>query len=419
MIQNGQESLPEQGLRNVVASGVKGLQGFAGAPSSIIEGAKSLRDLGISAGEKVFGKMPTEGLPQEVLNSIPNETPGQMIAKRIPEGIQAGAENVLPEGYLEPRNQIEKTAYDTFNDIGSLLFPIGGVKPGTSALKRIAKVAGGSNFAKLATKSLGGSESAQERVKLGTMLLMSAGLQGPMREKASELYQEFENELPKGMVKVPNMDQAINSLEKWANTGDVNSKAQKNVRELIPTLQQAVQDGRSNLNEVWRLKKSMNNRISEVMAENTKSSALPELRKIKDALTESITKNPGVPKDVAKKLITADNIWAETSAAQNSVDFIKDSLTKKYGPNKVGVLLDPIFGPAKIAASGVAVPAVKLTHMLKSIATNPKFAKEYMALMMSAVKRQPQNIIKHVNMLNDQIKKDKDKPKSNRFNINM
>lgn len=169
--QSNQESLGGSALRNVVSGGIKA----AGAPGNIASTLLSLLNLPAPA-ESRFSK----GI-QEIQSVLPTS-----------ENLTSLAQNILPEGYTEPKSQLGGAFQSGLQTLGELLTPIPGL--GSLGLKAAAPLAATSAAGGLVAPSLGFSKEAGELAGLvGPSLAKGIkGLPKALQTGAGEIYQAME-----------------------------------------------------------------------------------------------------------------------------------------------------------------------------------------------------------------------------------
>jgi hypothetical protein len=394
-----QESISGQLARNLTSAGTNVASGIAGVPSSILETARGISSLGDKAGEALneylnpnlkkeyaalgLGEQGNKNPITEGLEKVSSVVPGS-------ERLKKEAGKALPEGYLEPRNSFEKAAYETAEDIGAALpslivNPVGGAK---EFAKKLAKSNIPSNVAKFLARSFGAGEGTQDAVKAATMLMTSLDLGDSIFKKSGKDIERLKGNLPKSKMAAPAVEKAAENLENWATTGDKKLPSKKAAMDYLESFKESFGGGRVDPEELLRLNQGLSDRISTEYLSNKRSSALPHLYKLKDALSEQLEKwAPGLKE--------ANAVYSQGKKAQEANDFLVDTLTSKYGKKFQEAWLNPKAWYKLGKTYGASIPIMKMANQLEGISSSPAYRKAWLGMMMSAVERNASGVTKN------------------------
>lgn len=326
------------------------------------------------------------------------------------ESIKEHAKDFLPEGYLEPRNDSERFLYDVGEDMGTLLFPLGK----TSGVLKAGGISLGGNIGKYLTKYAGGSEKAQNRAKLGSMLATSFALQPFIKSKINAYYDSLSNS-PKidSPIITKNINNVINNIEKThSRIGDTTVPSKEFINETIDSYHKTVSPGNQSIvRDLWAFKKDLGEKWAKAP-----SKAKPFLLKIQDAVNNALKKNEEVPKFIKNTLTEVDQLNTGLHNSQKAFKFINKNLGKftakgtKYGI--VPFVQQLVTSPQKTlvttgigaAGAGITSGAGLLGGILKELATNSAFRNAYKEFATASLKENKTELIKYFNKMNKAVK---------------
>ncbi len=381
-----------------IASGISGL---AGVPRNILDAANSL--INVTRPEV------TDEVRQN-LKSRP-ELESFVTSDVIPSHLIPSSKDVketigkpLPEGYLNPRGDTEETIQEFASDLGSLLFPISGqAKLGKSAI-----LSGIPNAAKFLTKKLGGSESTQEGIKLGTALLTSLGMQDSLKTRGSKLYNKIEEIVPDNLsINEGSVNNLINDVSsKFTSRGNVNVGSKKAVSEVIDGLKKISSDGRISLKNLISFKQDMNESLKDSFKNVPRAGKY--LSDIQKGINRILKGNSEIPKNISNMLSDADNLWTGYRAGEAVTDFMKKNAKKisKYGAL---ALLNPALAAKGAAIGGAAYAATPAIGIVKNLLTNPTARNAYANMVSGAIKGSSPLFLKNAHKLNESLEKSQPK----------
>ena len=253
-----EESYPAKALRIGAATAGTIEETVGNAPHYLAHGIKSLQ-----SGAEKLGTWATKGLgienalnlgqePLEPLSKTIDRVPLESVVPKLGTMAKKAVGKVLPENYLEPKGENEKTYHEFVSDVTSLFTPLGFLKtptvgkiegltdietPGKAKMgikgkfglakpnmgfgKALGAAALGT-LAKWGAQQVGASETGQTAAKVGTVL--AATLLGPsgLKKKMGNLYKEADKQAVGKAIDindiVPELDKLNAVFEKGAMT---------------------------------------------------------------------------------------------------------------------------------------------------------------------------------------------------------
>jgi hypothetical protein len=255
------------------------------------------------------------GTPGNIYQMLPEAlhkvNPLHFLHKHLPTEKQLrGFSEKASLGYTKPKTEFEEQVGDVGADVAS--FAMG--SPGKTLLGGLSKVIGipiAGELAKEGIEQFGGSKSAQQYGKLGTMLLLDLwGLRRGIGEGGAykygiKLLDEAEKSIPKGAIAdVKVFENKLNSLDKSLRGGVTGAHTSEALRA-IDEIKGHIKNGQM---EAWRfprIRKDINKLI-----DNMKGFSLQgPPAKIKKAAVENLNQ-------VKNALIQAGNRWGRGKAPE-------------------------------------------------------------------------------------------------------
>lgn len=398
------------------------LGGLAEVPSALSGLASSIYRIG----------EPYKDLTEEQIRQLPEEQQQKIREQRrlteetdifskaqkvLPtsESIKERAKEYLPEGYLEPKNEAERFVYDVGEDLGTLLFPLGAVP---SALKA-GGIALGGNVGKYLTKYVGGSKTAQEGAKIGSMLATSFGMQPFIKNRVRAFYDALQESpaIEKPIV-TKNINHTINEIERtFSGIGASNAPSKKLVNEVIKDWKSVSPGNQSVIRDVWEFKKDLSDRYAQATAKELKR-AKPALNKIQESINSALKNNEEIPVFFKENLKEADLLNTGLANSKRAQDFIHKHLGKfgvkgaKYGvvPFIQQLVTSPsrTIGLATVGAVGAGLTsgAARTVGVLKELLTNSAFRNAYGQFVNAALNENKTSLSKAFNKINKIAKKE-------------
>lgn len=424
------EQVPEQPQAQPKESNILGMLkagagGFAGVPRNVIDMIKGVRESSTQAARKAFLTPEQQQMAQQ--------SPGE----KLVGGAFGAAQKVLPQtetvkeslGYQQPTDKYEQAAHQFAEDIGSMLFPFpgsGGRKIATQAL-RAAGISGAGNAAKFLTQEISGDQSLAEKVKLGTMLITSFGLQDKPRQQAERMYQQLDELVPSAQPisssPIRNLSQMIE--DKYSGIGDIGSPGKQAMNDVLRRMERISSGPRTDLKELIAFKKDAPARWKEFA--KLDKTAQHWLGRLEEGISNSLKKNPDVPKDISRLLTDADEIWSGMSKTNRAIKYMKSltPIAKLAGgaTGAAGVLGAVLFpeqakkaGMGALGAAALSSPVIGY-NVMKDIIQKPALRSAYTNMMASALKENAANTVRYAKRFNKEADNALSKGKSGRYEI--
>lgn len=378
--------------------------GFAGVPGALASLADSIYQIGDPKRYIADPELRAQAAEREAPYVV---EPFKAIQRILPtaESVKENASKYLPKDFLKPTNEAERFIYDVAEDIGTLMFPLGG----STTLLKSAAIAGGGNVGKYLTKYVGGSENAQQGAKIGTMLLTSFALQPMVKSKIDSYYNSLkESPVIESQIVTKNINNTIRDIEKThSRIGSTSTPSKEYLNKVIDDVKKNVLPAdKSIIRDVWAAKKD----LSEHYAKAPKS-AKPFIKKIQDSFNDTLKKNPEVPSFIKETLTEADQLNAglhNSTKAQTFINNTFGSLPKKG--LKYGLLHSPLKTILGSAATYTGVKGAaglaRAGGVIKELLTNTSFRKAYAEFANSALKESKVGVIKALSKMNKLVKND-------------
>lgn len=391
-----QESALSTGLRGVGRTVARAAETVAGLPGDILQ-------LGGNLAVGAARKLDPEGLGKY--------TPDFYSPLPTSERLKSGTEMITGKA-LMPQSSKER-AYDDFvSDVTALASPgflgkgkfIG--KFGTS-LKNAFKVAGAGNLASFLSQEVGVSEPTAHKIKLGTMFLTSAGLQGGLNKAVKNAYATADL-VPEGIEisAKPAYAKLLNIEEKLASQAFPDKDK---IGEILNPILSSFKSGNIDYKQAWNLKKQANEWYPKLG-----TSARNELRKITDVLRKDIIEEaPKLVKDPAlNPLLTSaskgikfgDELFRDINASYAIKDWINNNLS--FGKYAAGGLIGQFLG-LPVKGIGTAVGGTQaLANILTPIVKSPAIRTVYGNILKEAARENMPAVIRNVEKLDKKLQKE-------------
>ena len=379
--------------------GTRFLEGFAGAPGEIQSlGSESMKWLS----EKFGGPVSEEEFARrkEVVKGAPSPLPEEA---RLPttEDLRETGKSFLGERF-EPKGKVEEAFGETAEDIGSLLFPLGGkVK-----LLRPALVGLGSNAVKAGVGAVGGGEKAQTYAKLGAMFLSNLLGKGSARKLGKDLYAEAEKALPEGTkVSANKLGKNILKLEQRLAKGGSNP-SKTPVQTKVNEIKAKIKNGKIDISELQEFKRDVNDVSSALydLPKDVKGRLRSNFNALRNDLRETINeygkKNPKFLDSWNK----AEEVHSAIAQSKKARNFISKVLKKNIPLSGASALYVAFNFASPLAKAAVSVAAVTIAgETAAKIWKSPTIRKHYMNVIKGAMKESSAAVSKNLHKLNKEL----------------
>jgi hypothetical protein len=329
-------------------------------------------------------------------------------------------EEAIP--YFKPKNKVEQSINDIFQDAASLFLP-GGVLTkaglrGTSLLKSFATSIG-SNSAGEFVSAWTGDPQKGAYTKMGTMFLLSAINKPTATKEISKLYDKADELLPHdATVKATVLKSELKGLKKQVLNGrqprDLAPSEKFVIDQANTVLRQIKKDGTANVSTLKDSLRSLNENLQKAVYEAPDKSVRVRAKILASEINTSINstlKDYGERNPEWWKIQKSANDAFGTMQQSNFIsNFIQDNVVGN--PITHGLL--QALGVVGVSATAVLpYQAVKLVYR---IAKSPTLAKHYSRIVSSAASENIQVMNREIKKLDDELKID-DKKKSNKFRL--
>jgi len=402
-----EESYAGKALRTATGVATSGLAGLASVPRGIADVVQGIRGATTNWAKNQLSpeEQKTYHAGSSGLSGIDKAISGAQKMLPTSEDVKSGIGKHLPEDYLKPQGETEEFAQDMAETIGSLMFPLGGT---ATKLSKAAKIAGLGSAGKFLTKTLGGSESDQELVKSGTMLLTSFGMQQGLKDRAKDMYQKAEEILPQNLtLSSESLREVAQKADRFAQSGFSTSNESKAIiNQALADMGPILNQERVLARDVIAYKRDMGDLFKKARYEPRAKKYLTEM---KSALDNMIKNNKEMPKDVSKLLVDADSIYTGVNQSEKALEYIRNipKISKSLSGTSalIGLALNPKATVAAGAAGAGVYGGVKLGYALNNYFFNPSIGNEYNKMMAAALKENAPSVIKHAAKLDEEVKK--------------
>jgi hypothetical protein len=341
----------------------------------------------------------------------------ERLSGKIPTGKQA-LESVLPEGTLESNTNAGKHLHEAAETFGSYLFPLPGSKIGSlGGLARAGIASTAGQAAKLGNEYFGGSEDMGNKFKLGAQfgvnLLGSEGI----RKQAARFYKNIQESVPKGLrVSNKPLTDVINKIRNtFTGVGDVGVESKVKLDDILSRAQDLGYNGKTSVKDLIDFKQDLGQRYSELKKLGDKR-ALPYFVEFNKGINNLLKNNPEVPKNIARSLSDADQIWSHIANYEKIKGFIKGipGVRKILSPSTA--LLAGIINPQatiKAIAKGIPIAAAASTigkgaHEIYGILSKPGVRRAYGRLFTEAANKSVPGVIKEAKTIEKMISRKKE-----------
>lgn len=311
--------------------------------------------------------------------------------------------------FLKPHNKIEKFADDVVEDTALFFNPSNlatkGIKTG-KLLKNFYKSLG-ANFAGETVKQQGQNETAGNLTKFGSLIFLSLLDQESAAKQVGKLYNQAENNLPKGASEEAIvLNKNLNNLEQKVTRGRPTanlSAPEKFVIDQVGKVKNLIHDGKINIDQAWAQKRSLNKELSslykEVPARNEQKSVKDLSKQINGYINQTIEQYGKKNPKFYKPFKDADQAYGTLAKSNFISGWIENNVVQN--PVTMG-LLHLVGGGIGTTVASFAVPyqAAKLGYR---IAKSPTLAKIYGNTVKAAVKEDAKLFNKYLKELDNHL----------------
>lgn len=389
--------------RNLIREGSRAAETFLGGQG---EAEKFATDTGVKILKKVTGQeFPRLEKFLEKQRKVrgaftPSEIKGKLKQTKVAD--------------IEPHSLGEKSVDDFVSDLTSIA-----TQGGSGFLKnvgRAAVISGAGETGKQITRLLGGSESTQNKVKTGILLLTSFLLPEKSIDRyKNELYKDADSLLPSGAkVDATKLEKDLNSFIKRTSYGSSPEK-DAGIREANKLLGK-IKDGEIEVKEIAELKKDLNNvrnttATGEILKPKVLKPIYSDLARVnKKAIQEYGKVNPRYVNALSK----ADEVHKTLIDSS----YIKNFANKIYKDHNFKTAIGALFGseylltrsPSLIGATaagiGIGAGVAHGASLLKRIYQSPTLRSYYFKVLSSAAKEDARATLKAMKSLDDELAKE-------------
>lgn len=338
----------ERVVRNLASGLIKGAGAIASTPGqavklgeSLISGAEQVRNRSVESalkkgGSALYGSDPE--MTRKELNRLkdnPSQTPVLTPFIEEAEGnISKSVKSKLPEDFLKPRGQTEKSVQSVVQSI-PMHFALGG---GLNTLMSTLKSVGYGEASAQGVKSLGGGDIAQEVGRIAIPgLLYGRNVENvrkyfnPIKDK---LYNEATQAAGNGQILVPRLNKNIGAFWKKEHSGAF--KGGSNNKKNLALIANRVKGDKISLKDLVETKQQLNRLIYE------ERETPRYFEKILSDVNKGIESSKNAFPEFVNKLREADKVANVLNKTRQSESFLENVFK---GVSKKDILSKIIFGP--------------------------------------------------------------------------
>ena len=338
---------------------------------------------------------------------------------------EGGLESLVGKENLTPKTEAGKHAKEFAQTVGTVLFPLPGIKG--AGLAKTLKGAGAGQAAKIGGKAFGLSEESGEGLKTLTMLGYNLLGKDGLQKQAGNIRDYIKEQLPKSKkFQVPEIANEIKHVrDNFINIGAQPFKgrqlpsaavtAKPVVDNLLGQLEIDAKNGIS-YPQLQAWKESLSDQIHKFKVDGNKQAA-KYLTNVANKVKDSIENNPEIPKNLRSLYKESNQIFTHVKQFEKIKDYIMDHKGKAAGLGTLALVGLGAYKPEKIFPAiagtlGVAA-AAKVGHQALGIFTKPGVAKALGRTFAAASKENVAQFARNVKIYNDEVNKEVAKlPKS-------
>lgn len=412
-------------MRNIGGGIARGLEGFLGTPGNIQNLPRNILE-GISPGLGKVVDDPLEAAYQyaeqfepiknvvDIHRKMTSPFKGLLGKEKLPTTQDLrGITQELTGKSLEPKGELEEAYQETAEDIGSMLFPVGG--QAISIGKKIALPILG-NLTKAGLKFIGANEGSQEIGKAGVQLISSLiNPKGALRH-SQQLLNNAEKEVGNMSMSTEIINRMLNKIERtpWYRAGPSASTAP--AFRMFEKLKNASVSGKMDMPLSTELRKQFNEELARIGAFSIgeigdKRKAVSTLNQVKNSLlTGQRHFGRTQKKGWWKKYQDANRSYAITKKGGAIADFIEKQYKKPFSSELMRVLFHSAIdsgvggGLGKIAGGAAALSGVNaLTRVGYRISNDPLIRKYYTNAILNASRGNAAAMSKNIDKLDKHL----------------
>lgn len=386
-------------LRHGARTGMRAAEQVAGFPGDILSLINEQISRRIVGG--ITGK---ETHPYEELG----------ISKILPTSEQLRKGDIAQGGkILEPQNKVEQFIDDVTSDATSLFLPgkkISGV--GKQAAHAVTKAVG-ANIAKETVKDLTADEKKGEYAKLGALTLLSFIDKKGAAKAISEGYGPLQDKVAKlNPVSAVKLENNLNNLKSKMQKGSL-APSEKFIVDEVDAVLSKVKNSNITPEELWALKRSLNEKLSKILYEFPQKSTQQRARKLASVISKELDDALALTAKQDPKFYKNLKSWNRAYATMADSNLVSKWIEKnlKYNPLSSG-LLHLFGGPIGSITAGAILPyqVGKILYRLKS----PQLLKHYSRSLSAAIGQDAIIFNRELKILDKEIQKQE---KKDRFSL--
>lgn len=378
--------------RNVGRGGLRAAETIVGSPGDILSMINDWIKKPVS--EKFSG---LKSSAYEDLLILPYILPTSDTLKNISEKYIPGA---------KPHNEVEQFADDIAETAASIFSPGGALKKSASFGKnaRFALLASlGANTLKHGAVQLSGDETKGELVKAGALVMTSFLNKKGAAKVISEAYDPLLKQLSKYRpIDAKRLKNLSTHLIKEMKKG-TGAASEKFIIEECREILKKIKDGKIRPDELYAVKRSLNEKLSKVVYDNPKSA--PRARKLAKSLAGEIKENLKFVEKIDPKLYKQLTAWDTAYAAMANSDFLTKWMGKYRSVVPITSGLLPLIGVSSHGAALGGAAAYQASKVGYRIAKSPELRKYYTKTTTAAVKENAKDFNRSLKKLDEAYQK--------------
>ena len=391
------------GLRGEARSGARVAETIAGLPGDVKE---LFNDIMIAIPEYFSG----EELPrwrQMVEGVAPGEFSGGFgMGEPTSQQIREEITQPLSGEYLEPQNEFEKFGDEISQDFAALALPIKGKIPFTRAL-------GSSIFSNAGGEVVGSffGDKAQAASKMGLLFLsnMIGRKGGGVKKLINNLYKDMEASIPEGeQISSKVLSSKLDKIESVLKKGDPGDASKVEPFKKINAIREKMNGGMINVDEIPKLKNSVNEAI---FSKESLKRGENKLYDIREALHDTAKEYGSENKVFLDKLKTADQAFAATETSRKVGNWIRKNIKPRdylHAISALGVEGYALGAGAlgtTLGSGAVLGSAAYTAEVLKRMAKSPALRKYYLNVIKTSLNENRAGFLRNIKKLDDGLKK--------------
>jgi hypothetical protein len=367
-----------------------------------------------------IASLPARGIKKAIETVKGKELPEELDVSRImdrafPLGLPTTGrvkESVkqVSKGKLEPEGKIEELGDELTNDITSLL-----ISPSKTGLLKTLGVTAGSIAAKEGVKIFGGSETAQDATKAGSLVLLSALNPRGASKYVSNLYKEAKATLPTGATTdARNLSRELtifkNDLQKGLGKG-VTSKSKS--LSAVKEIQNKIRNNNIRVDELTEFKTDLNQLRSGLYQEfqldkSGRKAAKHHLDSLSSQIDRSLDQYGRTNPQWEKLYRDANEGYGAIASSKKASNWIHKTFIPSVaskGVTGLAGLASLIWKPITIPAAAAGYAALKTSELLVQITKSPALQKYYAKAIEGSLKQNSRVVSENLTKMDAYLKK--------------